>query len=114
MPVTLFMAVCILGCDVLIYFLFQWTLGEKGHTKRRRGSKRRLAAGQESELFVVRGSKGSAPSLPKVLEYRKSEARKRALPNHNGESSVHMMEEMAYRRRVAASAGSAQKSKLAM
>jgi len=110
MPLTLFMAVCILGCDVLIYFLFQWTLGEKGRTKRRRsGSKRRLAVGQETELVVVRGSDLGASSRPKVLEYPKSEPWRRALRK----SSDHI-EEIAYRKLVAASASSAQKPKLAV
>ena len=29
MSATLFLALCILGCDFLLYFLFQWTYGEK-------------------------------------------------------------------------------------
>jgi hypothetical protein len=29
MSATLFLAICILGCDFLLYFLFQWTYGEK-------------------------------------------------------------------------------------
>jgi hypothetical protein len=36
MSATVFLAICILGCDVLLYFLFQWTYGEK-----RRGLARR-------------------------------------------------------------------------
>lgn len=36
MSATIFLAVCILGCDLLLYFLFQWTYGEK-----RRGLARR-------------------------------------------------------------------------
>ena len=103
MTLTVFIAICILGCDLLIYFLFQWTLGEKGRTKRRRGgSKRRLAEGQETELFVVRGSAQNDPSRPKVLPYQKSEARKRSWLKDDCETSEQVTEEMAYRRRVAA------------
>lgn len=29
MSATVFLAICILGCDALLYFLFQWTYGEK-------------------------------------------------------------------------------------
>lgn len=39
MPATLFLAFCILGCDFLLYALFQWTYGEK-----RRGLARRSRA----------------------------------------------------------------------
>jgi hypothetical protein len=39
MSATLFLAFCILGCDFLLYFLFQWTYGEK-----RRGLTRRSPA----------------------------------------------------------------------
>lgn len=28
MSSTLFFALCILGCDLLLYFLFQWTYGK--------------------------------------------------------------------------------------
>jgi|SRR5580658_3801619 hypothetical protein len=36
MSATLFLAFCILGCDFLLFFLFQWTYGE-----RRRGLSRK-------------------------------------------------------------------------
>lgn len=42
MSATVFLAICILGCDVLLYFLFQWTYGEKRRGLARR-SRRRLA-----------------------------------------------------------------------
>jgi hypothetical protein len=29
MSPIVFLAICILGCDALLYFLFQWTYGEK-------------------------------------------------------------------------------------
>jgi hypothetical protein len=29
MSPTVFLAICILGCDALLYFLFQWTYGER-------------------------------------------------------------------------------------
>jgi hypothetical protein len=47
MSLTAFLAFCILGCDFLLYFLFQWIYGEK-----RRERSRRIAS---------RGGKGSIP-----------------------------------------------------
>lgn len=43
MSATLFLAFCILGCDLLLYFLYQWTYGE-----RRRGLARRSRAPKTS------------------------------------------------------------------
>ena len=107
MSLTLFMAICILGCDVLIYFLFQWTLGEKGRTRRRRnGAKRRLARGQETEFIVVPASKNNVASRAKVLRYRTSVPQKASWPNHDSGSPSGISEEMAYRRRAAAFASS--------
>jgi hypothetical protein len=28
MSLTIFLAICVLGCDVLIYFLYEWAFGE--------------------------------------------------------------------------------------
>jgi hypothetical protein len=33
MSLTVFLALSILGCDLLIYFLYQWLLGEKRSTR---------------------------------------------------------------------------------
>ncbi len=43
MSVTVFLAICILSCDFLLYILFQWIYGEK-----RRDRSRRRAARQKS------------------------------------------------------------------
>lgn len=40
MSATVFLAICILGCDALLYFLFQWTYGEKRRGLPRRSSSR--------------------------------------------------------------------------
>jgi hypothetical protein len=45
MSLTIFLAFCILGCDFLLYVLFQWVYGEK-HRKRARRSARRKVGGQ--------------------------------------------------------------------
>jgi hypothetical protein len=38
MSMTVFVALCILGCDFLLYAFFQWTYGEKRRTRSRRKS----------------------------------------------------------------------------
>jgi hypothetical protein len=103
MPLTLFMAICILGCDVLIYFLFQWTLGEKGRTRRRRcGVKRRMASGQESPLFVVPARKEAPAQRAKILLYTKRESARPSQPARQSVESRPIGEATAYRRRAAA------------
>jgi hypothetical protein len=60
MSATLFLALCILGCDFLLYALFQWTYGE-----RRRGIAPRSARPKsaihppDARPFLV-SSRGSA------------------------------------------------------
>jgi hypothetical protein len=113
MPLTLFIAICILGGDVLIYFLFQWTLGEKNWTRRRRrGTKRRMAGGQETELFVVPAPKRI--SAQRAKQYVKREHAKRPLLERTSIPSRPIDEETAYRRRAAAYASTKQNSKLAL
>jgi hypothetical protein len=53
MSLTVFLAFCILGCDFLLYVLFQWIYGEKHrkHARRvaARAKKRRALSGEEAE-----------------------------------------------------------------
>jgi len=58
MSLTVFLAFCILGCDFLLYVLFQWIYGEKHRNHARRSAarreKRRTLSGQEvGELSVI-------------------------------------------------------------
>ena len=41
MSLTVFLAFCILGCDFLLYALFQWIYGEKHRNHARRSAARR-------------------------------------------------------------------------
>ena len=41
MSVTIFLAVCVLGFDVLIYFLYEWAFGESERIRRRHQPTRR-------------------------------------------------------------------------
>jgi hypothetical protein len=68
MSLSVFLAFCILGCDFLIYFLFQWIYGEK-HRKH----SRRLAARQEKRSALSAKEVGQARviSFPhRAMHYR--------------------------------------------
>ena len=115
MQLTLFMTIGILGCDVLIYFLFQWTLGEKRRTRKRRcGAKRRIVSGQESQLFVVAAQDVVPAQRATVLPSTKREPRKPSLPECAPVGSRPIDEETAYRLRAAAFASPKQDSKSAV
>ena len=57
MSLTVFFAFCILGCDFLLYVLFQWIYGEKHrkHTRRvaARREKRRTLSKEVGEPSVI-------------------------------------------------------------
>jgi len=58
MSLTVFLAICILGCDFLLYVLFQWVYGEKhrNHARRvaaRRERRRALSANQTDQPRVL-------------------------------------------------------------
>jgi hypothetical protein len=42
MSLTFFLAFCILGCDFLLYVLFQWVYGEKHRKAGRRSASRKV------------------------------------------------------------------------
>jgi hypothetical protein len=79
MSATIFLAICILGCDVLLYFLFQWTYGEK-----RRGLARRAnshphdAHPQKSQLieFVPAQRRAASPKHPTSMRFQQLEDRR--------------------------------------
>jgi hypothetical protein len=60
MSITVFLAFCILGCDFLLYILFQWVYGEK-----RRKHARRAAARREKRQTVP----GQQAEEPRVLAF---------------------------------------------
>jgi len=64
MTLTLFAAISILGCDLLIYLLFRWTLGQRAHRKRRRVGRKQLPSpAGRAELFLARGSRQNAGTV---------------------------------------------------
>jgi hypothetical protein len=99
MTLKLFMAICIAGLDVLIYILFQWTLGEKNRTRRSRlKAKRRL----ETEPFVVHPQRQNGPKRANILPYPTNRLPKQIRPHEDCATENPVTEEMAYRRRAAA------------
>jgi hypothetical protein len=113
MTLNLFMAICVIGCDVLIYFLFQWTLGERGRTRRRRSnSRRRVENGTANELIVLRSEKRDKEKLAKVLAYARNELQKRTWTRPSPQQPEPINEEFAHRRRAVAFSSHKQDSKL--
>jgi hypothetical protein len=58
MSITMFLAFCILGCDFMLYVLFQWIYGEKHRNRARRLANRRhkgrtFSAGEVGGAKVV-------------------------------------------------------------
>ena len=51
MSLTVFLAICILSCDFLLYILFHWVYGEKHKNRARRVAARR----QKRRTFSGRG-----------------------------------------------------------
>src|SRR5208282_5953418 len=70
MSVTVFLAFCILGCDFLLYVLYQFTYGEK-----RRGLSRRSAAPKQATM----NQPDARPFL--VASRRSATARSQRLPS---------------------------------
>jgi hypothetical protein len=53
MSATLFLALCILGIDFMIYALFQWSYGDKRKAIERQVAAHRNAAGESRRPFLV-------------------------------------------------------------
>lgn len=69
MSITMFLAFCILGCDFMLYVLFQWIYGEKHRNRTRRLATRRqkgraLSGGAVRDAKVV-----SFPYQASILRY---------------------------------------------
>lgn len=98
MSFTLVAALCVLGCDFLIYFLYEWAFGE-----RRRARMRKDAARRRSEVLAnpqprpAARSQNSDAARPVIV----LNANRRKRPTSFGRPN-RLNEELAYRR-VAAS-----------
>ena len=69
MALTLFLALCILGVDFLIYVLFQWTWGDKRRAIARQvAAHRKAIEGQPRRPFLI-----PSPKLARVGPHTVSE-----------------------------------------
>jgi hypothetical protein len=64
---TVFLAFCILGCDFLLYVLFQWIYGEKHRKRARRSAARRERRGALPANDV--GGPGVLPFPQRPIRY---------------------------------------------
>jgi hypothetical protein len=98
MSATLFLAFCILGCDFLLYVLFQWTYGEKRRGFSRRSRILKTAMNQpDSRPFLVSSRKGAVAGA-----HRSPGARFRTEGYESVATGQHSVELRAHRR-IAAS-----------
>jgi hypothetical protein len=103
MSATVFLAVCILGCDFLLYALFQWTYGEK-----RRGLSRRSRTPMRpmnqpgARPFLVASRESTTGGAHRIQTSR------RRTTNEDANNLGHLTEAHAYRR-IAASFGQAKR-----
>jgi hypothetical protein len=56
MSLTIFLAICILGMDFMIFVLFKWLYGEKKRKRLRRSARRTHSAGSQPPVHYVYGS----------------------------------------------------------
>jgi len=67
MSLTMFLAFCILGCDFMLYVLFQWIYGEK----HRKHPRRLTAAEQRPTLLPKEFADSRVVSFPqREMQYR--------------------------------------------
>ena len=94
MSFNLFLTFCVLGCDFLIYFLYEWAFGERRRTLMRRAASRQraetLANPQPRPLLAAQGSPAARSVLAKGAKHRGCPFSPR-IPNRPSE-------EFAYRR----------------
>ena len=72
MSITVFLTLCVLGCDLLIYFLYQWVLGEKRRARLQREiARQRAEAGQRPERRLGATHQKSSAAQPVIVMNRK-------------------------------------------
>jgi|SRR5580692_1143768 hypothetical protein len=67
MSATLFLGFCILGCDFLLYVLFQWTYGERRRGLSGRSQTRKTAVNQpDPRPFLVAARRSAAGRVERL------------------------------------------------
>jgi hypothetical protein len=85
MSLTVFLAICVLGLDFMIFVLFQWLYGEKNRNRVRRSSARRQTTHSQSPLYYV-SSRGSSQKSAARADWRAIHGRPRIV--HKSDSRV--------------------------
>src|ERR1700723_2944482 len=76
MSATLFLALCIVGCDFLLYFLYQWTYGERRRGLSRRARSRKTAMNQpDARPFLISSRRSATRSTQRVQMMRQGIAK---------------------------------------
>ena len=76
MSVTVFLAFCILGCDFLLYVLYQFTYGEKRRGLARRSAARKSAMNQpDARPFLVASRKSAMGGAHRLESVRRETVR---------------------------------------
>jgi len=96
MSLTVFLAICVLGCDLLIYFLYEWAFGESKRI-RKHGAGSRLNHSAGAQGHSQYGHEENHLAHRRVIEMDRKRARSAgasAQPDHHEER-------LAYRRLAA-------------
>jgi hypothetical protein len=94
MSLTIFIALCVLGCDVLIYILYQWAFGESRRIREGRAAARRRAEAAKDPHSHLVGRQGRGSGESPVIEL---EVKRRKTASDSGVTNPHR-ERLAYRR----------------
>jgi hypothetical protein len=93
MSATIFLAFCILGCDFLLYVLYQFTYGEKHRGLSRRSALPKSAMNQpDARPFLVASRRSAVGGIQRLQNMRRTTGRE-----EDGDSG-HLSEVRAYRR----------------
>ena len=98
MSLTIFLALGILGCDVLIYFLYEWAFGESKRIRKQRAAAHLWSdtgVGRDGYLSLAEARRAATPSVIEMDRRRGRTLAARVRPNPHDETLVY--------RRVAAS-----------
>jgi hypothetical protein len=69
MSLTLFFAICILGCDFMIFVLFKWLYGEKRREPSKRSAFGRQTTPSQSPLYYLPARTRTQRKVPGKIIY---------------------------------------------
>jgi hypothetical protein len=98
MSFTVFLTLCVVGCDLLIYFLYEWALGERRRTRMRKAAARQRAEALANPQSRPKNTPQKSPAARSLRVMGAKQRTRAALPRLPNRYT----EELAYRR-VAAS-----------